>query len=301
MKNIFMMAAVCIATVSCNRAAMPSATPYINAEIKNEQGNTILAGHCSVSKLYITPYKDWFDKSYNEYAVDSVTANQLQPLLENKTLEIFLGSWCGDSKREVPRMIKILQTASFDTAGLRLIFVDNSAATYKQSPQHEEREKNIHHVPTIIVYDKRKEVGRIVESPVVSLEKDLLAILQQQSYIPHYRSIVYWQQHINRRNTIFTDDKLQSLATVFKPICEGMRDFNAYGNMLLAQQNFNEALNVFRLNVLLYTDVAGVYSSLGKAYLTIGNKENAKKNLDKALALKPGDENIMKMLDELKL
>jgi len=52
MKNIFMMAAVCIVAVSCNRAAVPSATPYTNAEIKNEQGNTILAGHCSVSMLY---------------------------------------------------------------------------------------------------------------------------------------------------------------------------------------------------------------------------------------------------------
>jgi thiol-disulfide isomerase/thioredoxin len=301
MKNIFMMAAVCIVAVSCNRAAMPSATPYINAEIKNEQDNTILAGHCFVSKLYTAPYKDWFYKSYNEYTVDSAAANQLKPLLKNKTIEIFLGSWCGDSKREVPHMIKILQAASFDTADLRLIFVDNSAATYKQSPQHEEKEKNIHHVPTVIIYDKRKEVGRIIESPVVSLEKDLLAILQQQAYVPHYRSIVYWQQHISRPNTILADYKLLSLVTQFKTICDGMRDFNAYGNMLLAQHNFNEALNVFRLNVLLYADVAGVYSSLGKAYLTIGNKTDAKSNLDKALALKPGDENIMKLLDELKL
>src|SRR5262245_41980557 len=126
MKKIFMMAAVYIVAASCNRTALPSKTPYANAEIKNDKGNIILAGHCSPNVMQQPPYKEWFDKSYDAYTVDTATVQHLKPILQNQTMEIFLGSWCGDSKREVPRMIKILQAASFDTANLKIVFVDNS-------------------------------------------------------------------------------------------------------------------------------------------------------------------------------
>ena len=46
----------------------------------------------------------------------------------------------------------------------------------------EEVGKNIHRVPTFIFLHGNKEIGRIVESPVVSLEKDMIAILEKKSY-----------------------------------------------------------------------------------------------------------------------
>ena len=299
MNKIFMMAAACIVALSCNRTAMPSNTTYANAEIKNEKGNTILAGHCSLNIMQQNPYKEWFDKSYDAYTVDTATVQQLKPLLDKTTIEIFPGSWCGDSKREVPRMIKILQAASFDTSKLRIVFVDNSTAAYKQSPQHEEYNKNIHRVPTFIIYDGRKETGRIVEYPVASLEKDLLTILQQQPYMPHYKAIPYWQQHVQHSSKPLTDDQLQKLIAAIKPLCEGMRDFNAYGYVLLAQKKQTEALNVFRLNTMLFPGNAAAYASLGEAYFITGDKANAKLNYEKALQLKPGDTEIIKRLESL--
>lgn len=299
MKNIYMMAAVCIVALSCNRAAMPSQTSYANTEIKNEQGNMILAGHCSFNMMQQAPYKEWYDKSYNSYSVDSITALQLKPLIGKTTIEIFLGSWCGDSKREVPHMIKVLQAASFDTAKLKIIFVDNSTSTYKQSPQYEEKGKNIFRVPTFIMYNGHKEIGRIVESPVVSLEKDLLTILQHETYTAHYSAVPYWQQHAKKRSTLLPGEQLQTIAAEVKPICTSMGTFNAYGYVLLAQKNYNEALNIFRLNILLYPENSGAYDSLAEAYFTTGNKAEARKNYEKALELKPGDEHIIKMLEQL--
>lgn len=299
MKNIFMMAAVCFVAFSCNRAAMPSISPYTNNEIKNEQGKTILAGHCSVNILETNPYKEWFDHSFNSYVVDSSLVRQAEPYLKNKVIEIFLGSWCGDSKREVPHMIKILQAVNFDTANLKLIFVDNSTKTYKQSPQHEEQGKNIHHVPTFIIYENKKELGRIIENPVISLEKDLLAIVTKQAYIPGYRAIAYWQQHVSQRKKTFSDSALAALATTLKPLCQSMGEFNAYGYVLLAQKNYTEAINIFKLNTFIYPLNAGTFDSLGEAYLTVGNKSKAQKNYKKVLELKPGDENAIKMLKEI--
>ena len=300
MKSIFLVAAVYFAVISCNHSAMPSSTPVVNAETQNENGKTILLGHCSLSVLYSNPYKEWFDSISKKYVVDTSTIGTIKTLLQNKTVEIFLGSWCGDSRREVPRMIKIFDAASFDTSNLRLIFVDNSTKTYKQSPQHEEAGKNIHHVPTIIIYHNGKETGRIIESPVISLEKDLFAILEKKNYVPNYKAIAYWQQHVKNRKELMNDEALQSLVTAVKPLCTRMGEFNAYGYVLLAQKNYTESLNVFRLNTFIYPDNAGTFDSLGEAYMTIHNREEAKKNYEKVLQLKPGDENATKMLAALK-
>jgi len=160
-------------SIACSYRIIPSAAPYVNAEVQ-DSGETILIGHCSIDRLQKENYKQWYNFSFNSYMIDSATTNQLKSLLEGKTIEIFLGSWCDDSRREVPRMFKILNCAGFDTTHIQLIFLNHA----KQSPQHEEQGKHITNVPTFIVYDHKKEMGRIVESPKLSLEKDLLTILQ---------------------------------------------------------------------------------------------------------------------------
>jgi tetratricopeptide (TPR) repeat protein len=98
---------------------------------------------------------------------------------------------------------------------------------------------------------------------------------------------------------LLSDETLQSLVATLKPVCNGMREFNAYGYVLLAQHKYNEALNIFRLNTFLYPDKSGTFDSLGEAYYTIGKKEEAKKNYEQVLVLKPHDENAKKMLDKL--
>ena len=300
MKYMFILAALCAVISGCNHYAVPSSTPVVNAQIQNQNGATILAGHCSLSILQTSPYRDWFDKQYSSYTVDTGTMHLMHNRLEGKTIEVFLGSWCGDSKREVPRLIKILQAASFDTANLRLIFVDNSTNLYKQSPQHEEVGKVIHHVPTIIVYNHDNEMGRIIESPRVSLEKDLLAIVLHKPYDANYKDVAWWVSNVNDRDKPLTSARLANIAVAIKPICNRMYDFNTYGYVLLAQKNYAEAINVFKLNTIMFPAMPGTYDSLGEAYMAAGENDKAKENYNKVLALKPGDENATKMLAQLK-
>ncbi len=298
MKKIFIVAIAVIFT-ACNQHIISSSTPIINTEILNEKRQTILAGHCSISSMQMGSYKEWYDKSYSSYNIDSSIIPQLQPLLQNKTVEIFLGSWCGDSKREVPRMLKILQAASIDTSNIKIIFVDNSTATYKQSPQHEEEGKCIHHVPTFIVYENNKELNRIVETPIISLEKDLLTILNHEPYQPNYKAILYWTQHVNRKNKTKDDEELKELVGILKPLCKHQGELNAFGYVLLAQKKYKQAINIFKLNTFIYPDKSGVYDSLGEGYCTMGNKEQAKKNYEKVLSMDPKNENAKKMLEKL--
>ncbi len=299
MKSIFMVAAICILAAACHRASLPAVTPVIYNEINNESGQTILVGHAPLTALQQNNYKTWYDQSYNTYSVDKASVEKTKPLLQNKRMDIFLGTWCGDSKREVPRMIKLLEAAGMEIAKLNLIFVDNSTERYKQSPQHEEKGLAIHHVPTFILYDEKKELGRIVESPVVSLEKDLLAILQQ-SYQPNYKAIDYWIKKVSTRKKNMGDAELQSLVTILKPLCRHYGEFNAFGYVQLAAGEKVEALNVFKLNTFLYPETAGVFDSLGEALAKTGDANGAITAYEKVLLLQPGDANARQKLAMLK-
>ncbi len=292
---------ICVMVAACQHSLLPVASPVANTEIQNTSGQTIIAGHTYHSILQQPAYKPWFDKNYDAYTVDTIAVHSVQAALRNNiSMDIFLGSWCGDSKREVPRMLKILDAAGMDTSKVSLVFVDNSTDTYKQSPAHEEKNRNIHHVPTFIIYRDQKEAGRIVESPVASLEKDLLAILEQKEYSPNYKAISYWVNRIAGRNKPMSDEKLQELAITLKPLCKHYGEFNAYGYVQLAAKSHAEALNVFRLNTFIYPQTPGVFDSLGEALAKTGNKTAAIAAYEKVISLKPGDANALKALERLK-
>ncbi len=298
MKQLFIVAMAVFFT-ACNQHIAPTSTPIQNSEVVNQNKQTILLGHCSINAMQQSSYKEWYDKSFNVYTVDSSVLPQLKPLLANKKIEIFLGSWCGDSKREVPRMMKLLQAASFDTSNIQLVFVNNDEKQYKQSPQHEERKKFIHHVPTFIVYENDTEINRIVESPIESLEKDLLVILSKNKYVSKYQALLKWQQ-LKIKNTKLDDVTLTTLAEKYKPICKHAGEFNALGYVLMAEKKYKQAINVFKLNTLIYPDNENVFDSLGEAYFIIGNKTLAKLNYEKVLAINPKNENAKTMLEKLK-
>lgn len=180
---------------ACHTMQNMQATGVMNQIAKDSRGNEMLIGKCTRDALNNPPFDAWFIKNYNEYTVEPGSVKPIKSLLKNKTVAIFLGTWCGDSKREVPRMMKILDACDFPGKQLQLIMVSNHADMYKQSPQHEEAGKNIFRVPTFIFYDKARlndsvgqetEIGRIIESPVVSLEKDMLKILRKENYKPNY-------------------------------------------------------------------------------------------------------------------
>ena len=101
-----------------------------------------------------------------------------------------MGTWCGDSRREVPRLYKILDYCNVKSSQIQLITLNNSDTAYKQSPGHEERGLNIRRVPTLLIFENQREVGRVVESPVTSLEKDILAIVTGQPYEHRYKDPV---------------------------------------------------------------------------------------------------------------
>jgi len=128
------------------------------------------------------PFKDWFDFGYDDYTVDSEVLKTLKPLLKKVTIKVFMGTWCGDSQEQVPVFYKILDEAGYQYKKFEMIGVNRS----KKTPDHLEKGLDILRVPTFIFYKKGKEIGRIVEYPQESIEKDMFKILSDLPYKHSY-------------------------------------------------------------------------------------------------------------------
>jgi thioredoxin 1 len=89
--------------------------------------------------------------------------------LQGKSLVILFGSWCHDSQREIPRLLKLLDVAQVPLASLQLVAVNQQ----KQDPDGLSRTYQLRFTPTFILLDGQTELGRIVERPELSLGQDL--------------------------------------------------------------------------------------------------------------------------------
>jgi thiol-disulfide isomerase/thioredoxin len=87
---------------------------------------------------------------------------------------VFLGTWCGDSRREVSRLWRALDEAGGTVPfQIRYVGVDRE----KKEPAALVGENKIQYVPTLIVRRGGQEVGRIIETSPNGVEVDLLALL----------------------------------------------------------------------------------------------------------------------------
>ena len=78
-----------------------------------------------------------------------------------------------------------------------------------------------------------------------------------------------------------------------------MDDLTSWGRSLLKKGEKEKAIEVFKLNVLLYPERANAYESLAEAYEAAGNKELAIKNYKRSLELSPGNTDAEEHLKKL--
>lgn len=153
------------------------------------KGNEMLVGQIDKNGLTNKPYVSWFNRQYLSYEADKKIIKSIKSELRTYNITVFLGTWCGDSKREVPRFYRILEKVKFPIDQLTVVALDHEGEQYKKSPGREEKGLNIIKVPTFIFLKGGKEVNRIVESPIQTLEKDIKAIIDKGNYLPNYASI----------------------------------------------------------------------------------------------------------------
>jgi thiol-disulfide isomerase/thioredoxin len=114
-------------------------------------------------------YAAWFDTSYANYQPQQSFIDRLKKMHDSVQITVVYGTWCSDSKREVPRFFKVMDMAEFPAAQITLIAVDRTM----QIPPGIKKTYNITNVPTFIITYTGVEIGRIIETPRHSLEEDL--------------------------------------------------------------------------------------------------------------------------------
>lgn len=125
--------------------------------------------------MSITP-NDSCDRSsqaYTDYIPAQSIVEALTPLLNNINIVMVLGTWCSDSQQHVPPFYKILDEAGLSAEATSRVEVDQE----KKAVNGQIDYLDIISIPTFIIFEQGKEIGRIVEQPVITLEQDLLQLL----------------------------------------------------------------------------------------------------------------------------
>ncbi len=273
-----------------------SQSQSLNTEIVEQGKKPYLLGEIDKSGLNSSNYEHWFLSQFNDYHPDKVAIDKIRDELKKYEIIAFMGTWCGDSRREVPRFYKLLETANFPMDQLTMIAVSSKPNMYKQSPNHEERGLNIHRVPTFIFYKKGKEIGRIVESPIKSLEEDIVSIING-NYQSNYQIVTEVNSIINDKDFY---NKAQQLIPKYKALAKNMYELNTYARLLTTQQKTEQAILVFKLNTMLFPDQPRTYMSLANTLGANGYKERAVKVLTEALNVHPSHKGIEQNLSMIK-
>jgi thiol-disulfide isomerase/thioredoxin len=142
--------------------------------VNYSDASTWIIGYFKVNRLSQEPHSAWFVKGMDEYSGNRQAIDSLKAInKEYLSVKIVMGTWCPDSRREVPRFMRVLKEIDFPAERVSFIGVDN----VKFSPIDNYDALGIERVPTFIFYKNNVEAGRIIENPATSLEQDMLNIL----------------------------------------------------------------------------------------------------------------------------
>jgi len=136
-------------------------------------GTLELLGPLSKEEI-LENFPDW-QMEVASYVPDQEVIEKLQSIPSEIKIEIFLGTWCSDTKRNVSAYFKIMDMVDnplIMTSYIGLPREDDSRKPFIEG-------KNIIKVPTFIILINDEEKGRIIENPTKSVEEDLLDIINK--------------------------------------------------------------------------------------------------------------------------
>lgn len=143
---------------------------------KDSLSESMLIGDCTRQDFQDTSFAGRFNKEYSEYSLETAIADSLKEIIDGLEIVIINGTWCSDSKREIPRFFKVLDYINYPSEKLIMKCVDRKLKTLNSDVDKYHTES----VPTIIFYKEGKELGRIIEAPDESLEKDMFEIISKE-------------------------------------------------------------------------------------------------------------------------
>lgn len=127
-----------------------------------------------ISAEYLLSTYPEFAKEYANFDPSAAQLRDIQALAGKEVTTLF-GTWCHDSKREVPRLLKLLELANVPVKQLTLVAVSRQ----KDDPEGYSEKYELEYTPTIVISDGGIEIARIIERPKGSLAQDIANQINQ--------------------------------------------------------------------------------------------------------------------------
>ena len=77
------------------------------------------------------------------------------------------------------------------------------------------------------------------------------------------------------------------------------QELNLLGYKLWSVNKIDEAIEIFKLNIVAYPSSSNAYESLGEAYLNKGDKNHAEVNFRESLKLDPANQDAIRMMKKI--
>jgi len=165
-------------------AASTNNSSEVMAETKTktnfQQG--MLIGEFDKEDLEQDAFSKWFNSGYSEFNPSEEAMKTIKKNIGDYEIIAFMGTWCPDSRRETPKVFKILDEAGYDMSKLTFYGVNRQ----KTTTDNIEKEYSLNRVPTVIFLKDGKEVNRFVEYPRESIEEDFAKIVSGEAYKDSY-------------------------------------------------------------------------------------------------------------------
>ena len=246
---------------------------------ENSRGEKHLFGDFTLDELKKdSVFRKWFNKNYLDFKVKNEKRNWISEL-KDVEVNIYLVTWCGDSKKWVPKFVKLWDELGLKREQLKFIglydFVDGK---YKQGPNGEEKNKDIHRVPTFIFNRDGREFARIVEFPNNDLETDLAQISIGFPSNPNYRGATRMIELLKLNSSDSIKKNNDYLNEVYR-LVQSPNELNTLGYVYLESGRIDEALTIFYYNTRFYKYNPNVYDSYAEALAKSGQKRRCNNKL----------------------
>jgi tetratricopeptide (TPR) repeat protein len=308
--RFFLLAASIIAVQAASILAQTASTPT-----KEEPKVQHLLGKCALADFKKAPYNVWYDEGFKAYTPNaSVYAALKQTNVAKLRFKIFLGTWCGDSQREFPRLARLLQELGVPEHSIEIIGVNNADSAAKRSPTNEEQGADIFRVPTVQIFEQAnkqqankqqkagtQEIARVVEYPAETWERDLLRIMRGETYTANYPSYPIIRTWLAEGILADTNMSASGLASRLRHVVASEGELSASAFVLLSRGQVQEAVTLYRINANIFPQSSRCYESLAEGYAKVGKPQQAVRALERALELDAKNAAALNALVKLKV
>ena len=169
-------------TTTTTSSSTSSSEMAVETKTTSNMQQGMLVGEFDKADLEQEAFAKWFNQGYSEFNPSAEAMATIKKNISDYEIVAFMGTWCPDSRRETPKVFKILEEAGYDMSKLTFYGVNRQ----KTTTDNIEKEFNLNRVPTVIFLKDGTEVNRFVEYPRESIEEDFAKIVSGEEYKDSY-------------------------------------------------------------------------------------------------------------------